>query len=339
VIAEPYNDGDCLGKLTEHARERVTAPEVQGIARQFPTIAELAAMIRTLPQTDDTGDPLDGPKLACDVPQRVRVPARDPNCFERACFFLAAAENIEPGGVYALATIDTEHGRHTFPVANGEPVVLDPILPRNAMAAGLDAIVRAGARGRPFALTFSEALGWALSIAAEPVGAYGDGAQVLEDAHSTAAAVVDEAPIDREGLAALLWVLAVAEREQARWWPSWTGVVRRLVELLAERAPPLVVDAPSCGCGPEDDDATGPARNGWRIEWAPRRFARAVEGSAEQAARAVRPLVKPAIKLALSAYGVPPALADVGDRAPGAARSNRARAVADTRTTDGSEDP
>ncbi len=328
MIAEPYNDRDCLGKITAHARERATSPEVQLIARQRPSLEELAAWLRTLPQDNDTGDPLDGPKVACDVPQRLRIPTRRPNCVERSAIFLAVAENIDPSAVYALATIDTDQGRHTYPTVNGVPVVLDPVMPRNALAAGLDAI-GAGQVGGPVALTLSQALGWALAIAEEPAASYADASEVLADAHATAWAILEAGPIDRRGLAALLWVLALAEREQARWWPGRAGAIRHVVELLAERAPWLVVDPASCGCGP-DGACVKCARNGWRIEWAPRRFFRAVEDLLEPAQRAVRPLVKPAIKLVLTSYGVPPELVEVADRGIDAARGNRARPAVDT---------
>lgn len=327
VITEPYNDRECLGKVTAQARERANSPSVHLIARRHATTEELAAWIQTLPQDNDTGDPLDGPKVECDVPQRLRIPARRPNCLERAAIFMAAAENIDPTAVYALATIDTDQGRHTYPTKNGQPVVLDPVLPRNALAAGLDAI-GAAAIGGPVALTLSQALGWALSIAEEPAAAYADAGEVLADAHATASAILEAGPIDRRGLAALLWVLALAEREQARWWPGRAGAIRHVVELLAERAPWLVADSPSCGCGP--GACVKCARNGWRIEWAPRRFFRAVEDLIEPAQHAVRPLVKPAIKLVLTSYGVPPELVEVADRGIDAARGNRARPAVDT---------
>ncbi len=328
MIGEPLNDRACLGAITAHARERAAAADVQAIAARFPSTAELAAWIRTLPQRDDDGDPVDGPKVACDVPQRLRVPTTDPNCVERAAFFIAAAESINPSAVYALATIDTEAGRHTFPTADGRPVVLDPTKPRNALAAGLDVI---GGGARAVALPVSYALAWALDIAEESAGGYADGLEALGDAHATAGALMSGDEIDRQGLAALVWVLALAEREQARWWPQRAGVVRRVVEVLAERARGLVVDG--CGCGSDDDAGAALERNGWRLEWAPRRYLSAVEDAARAVAPIARPLVKPALKAALATYGVPPELVDAGDAAIDAARTGRAPAAAPTRTT------
>ena len=326
MIGEPLNDRSCLGAITAHARERAASADVQAIAARFATTAELAAWIRTLPQRDDDGDPLDGPKVACDVPQRLRIPTTDPNCVERAAFFSAAAESIDPSALYALATIDTENGRHTFPTKNGRPVVLDPTKPRNALAAGLDVI---GGGARAVVLPLSYALAWALDIAEEPTAGYVDGGEALADAHATAGALMNGDEIDRQGLAALVWVLALAEREQARWWPQRPGVVRRVVEVLAGRARGLVVDG--CGCGPDDGGAV--ERNGWSIEWAPRRYLSAIESAARTVEPIARPLVKPALKAVLASYGVPPQLVDAGDAAISAAGSNRTRPAADTTRT------
>ncbi len=331
MIGEPLNDRACLGAITAHARERAAAADVQAIAARFPSAVELAAWIRTLPQRDDDGDPVDGPKVACDVPQRLRVPTTDPNCVERAAFFIAAAESIDPSALYALATIDTEAGRHTFPTMNGRPVVLDPTKPRNALAAGLDVI---GGGAHAVVLPMSYALAWALDIAEESAAGYADGLEALADAHATAGALFDGEAVDRQGLAALVWVLALAEREQAQWWPQRAGVVRRVVEVLAERARGLVADG--CGCGPDDDDdGAGAAleRNGWHLEWAPRRYLSAVEDAARAVGPIARPLVKPALKAALASYGVPPALVDAGDAAIDAARAGGAATSPTTRTT------
>lgn len=326
MIGEPYNDRSCLGAITEAARARVGSAEVMAIAQRFASTAQLAGWIRSLPHRSDVGDPSDGPKVACDVPQRLRIPTDDPNCVERSALYLVAAEVLDPGPLRALATINTEQGRHTYPVEDGRPVVLDPTKPRNALIAGLDLIGEA-TTGQGRTLTMSEAMGWALAIAEEPATEYADGAQVLAEADATAGALFAGDAIDRQGLGALLWVLALAEREQVRWWPGRQGAIRRVVEVMAERVPWLLVDPePACGCGPEDEP-----RDGWRLEWVgPARFVGAVERVAAPVARVARPLVKPAIKATLAAYGVPPELVDVADRGLDEVRaSNRARASAD----------
>jgi len=83
VIGNPINDLTCLSQVTEVARELVEMrdPVLVEIAGRFATTGELVDWIRSLPQRDDTGDPKDGPKVtACRPPQRLRIPAPDPNC-------------------------------------------------------------------------------------------------------------------------------------------------------------------------------------------------------------------------------------------------------------------
>lgn len=83
MIALPFNDLRCLGSITEVVAEMVKThdPVIVEMAAKHPTTDSLAAWIRTLPQRDDDGDPNDGPKAeTCDPPQRLRIPAPDPNC-------------------------------------------------------------------------------------------------------------------------------------------------------------------------------------------------------------------------------------------------------------------
>jgi hypothetical protein len=134
MIGAPINDAACLDQLTAVAREGTTRDDIKALAARFHDTAELARWIRSRPQRDDTGDVTDGPRVVCDVGQRARLLAKDPNCVERALDFLAVAEVIDPLPMRQLATVDlSEHARHTFPVENGEPVVLDPKVPRNAL--------------------------------------------------------------------------------------------------------------------------------------------------------------------------------------------------------------
>src|SRR5689334_19303900 len=120
-------------------------PALVAVAEQHADPGALVTWIRTLPQRDDEGSPCDGPKVeACRPAQRLRVPAEDPNCVERAALYVGAAELIDPGPVRRLATVDTPSGLHTFPTEDGLPVVLDPDVSRNSLRAGL---FRAG-RGR-----------------------------------------------------------------------------------------------------------------------------------------------------------------------------------------------
>ncbi len=51
------------------------------LAEEHETIEALTEWIRSLPQRDDLGDGDDGPRVdTCEPPQRLRLPAPDPNC-------------------------------------------------------------------------------------------------------------------------------------------------------------------------------------------------------------------------------------------------------------------
>jgi hypothetical protein len=190
VIGAPVNDGECLEQLTALVVQRLA--EYAPIARRFATTAELATWIRSRPQRADVGDPSDGPKLVCDVPQRVRVPATfDPNCFERAALYLGAAEWIDPAPLRQLATIGDASGqwRHTFPLENGQPVVLDPDL-GNANAPTSPATIRGvraarnavPARAVPPPTREQELLRWLCELAEAPAFALG-GEEALAHVH------------------------------------------------------------------------------------------------------------------------------------------------------------
>lgn len=131
MIGVPFEDNDltCLGKITQIVAEVVAARPawLVELAARFGTTEDLSAWVRGLPQRDDDGDRDDGPKVhACEPWQRLRLPAEDPNCVERSALYLAVAEQIDPWPVRRLATLDYDWGRHTFPIEEGEPIVLNP---------------------------------------------------------------------------------------------------------------------------------------------------------------------------------------------------------------------
>jgi hypothetical protein len=143
MIAPPLNDHECLGPTTEQIQAELDAanPAIVDLAARFTTTDELADWFRTLPQQDDDGVPSEGPKVeACRPAQRLQFDNPEPNCFERSARFIGAAELIDPARVYRLATISTPNGLHTFPTRDGEPVILDPKIERNASraATGVD---------------------------------------------------------------------------------------------------------------------------------------------------------------------------------------------------------
>jgi len=140
VIAAPHNDRQCLDAITAEIRARLESgdPELTALAAEHEDTDSLVDYIQGLPQRDDTGSPCDGPKVeACRPAQRLRLPTETPNCVERSALYIALAEMIDPGPVRRLATVNTPNGMHTFPTQDGEPVILDPMVSRNALRAGL----------------------------------------------------------------------------------------------------------------------------------------------------------------------------------------------------------
>lgn len=139
MIGVPFEDNDlwCLGHITERiarlVRER---PQwLVEMAARFQNTEEAAAWIRSLPQRDDEGLPGDGPKVeACEPWQRLQVPSDAPNCVERSALWTSIAELIDPWPVRRLATLDYDWGRHTFPIEEGEPIVLDPRVSEEELA-------------------------------------------------------------------------------------------------------------------------------------------------------------------------------------------------------------
>ncbi len=211
MIGLPVNDHDCLAQITELvvglARQGDAA--IVELAERFDTTAVLAAWIRSLPQRDDSGDPADGPKAdACDPPQRLRIPAPDPNCVERAALYLAIAELIDPHPLRQLATINTPVGRHTFLIEDGDPVVLDPSVPRNALEAGLFLMEE-----RPVEMTPEQQIDWLAAIAEEPAARYRDGTRRVRNARDAMHRLISGAPLSRRAVPDVAFTLVVAERE------------------------------------------------------------------------------------------------------------------------------
>jgi hypothetical protein len=137
VIAAPLNDKDCLAKLTHAACSAIGREDMRRFAARFRSTEELASAIRALPQRDDLGERNDGPRVQCDVSQRARIPADDPNCVERALLYLVAAELIDLRPRRQLATLDLPQGRHTVCVEDGEAMLLEPSHTRNGLASAL----------------------------------------------------------------------------------------------------------------------------------------------------------------------------------------------------------
>jgi hypothetical protein len=235
VIGLPFNDYQCLGTITELLADMVKNqdPSLVDIAKQHPTTTRLAAWIRTLPQRDDGGDPKDGPKVeACAPPQRLRLPAPDPNCVERAALYVAVAELIDPEPVRQLATIDTPAGLHTFPVEGGAPIVLDPRVQRNRLACGV-AMTCAG----PVAIDAHDAIDWSALLAADGAGTTNirNGASRMRAARNAVIRLVDRGVVPAPSeVDAMALMFALAERAARQFGRRAIAMVRTVAHAVSD---------------------------------------------------------------------------------------------------------
>jgi hypothetical protein len=233
VIALPFNDLTCLGSITEVVAELVNThdPMIAEIAAKHATTEGLAAWIRTLPQRDDDGDPSDGPKAeACSPPQRLRIPAPDPNCVERSALYLAAAELIDPKPNRQLATLDTPIGLHTFPIENGAPVILDPRVPRNCLSCGV-AMTAPG----PVVVDARDAIEWSARLAEDGAGNVRNGASRVRKARNAVMRLVDEGELPAlSEVDAMGWMFALAEQAARRYGARALAMVRTTAHAIAE---------------------------------------------------------------------------------------------------------
>lgn len=207
MIENPINDRKCLTGITDVIRQLVVQhdPALVSIAERVGNTRALVDWIRTLPQRDDDGDPKDGPKVAvCSPPQRLRIPADNPNCVERAALLIAVAELIDPVPVRQLATIDTPAGRHTFPLQDGEPVVLDPQVTRNALAGALFQLDPSA-----LVLTPLDAVDWIATLAEEPAATTGD-IHKVRNARSAMRRVMHGKPISPRAIDDVAHTVALA---------------------------------------------------------------------------------------------------------------------------------
>jgi hypothetical protein len=236
VIGLPFNDLTCLGSISEVVAELVRNRDevIAEIAEKHTTTASLADWIRGLRQRDDEGDKHDGPKVEeCKPPQRLRVPAPDPNCVERAALYIAAAELIDPHPVRQLATLDTPIGLHTFPVENGAPVILDPRVPRNALTGGMFLHGQA-----PVAIDARDAIEWTAQLAEVGAEGFRNGPSRVRKARNAIVQLVDEgtAPASAEVVEAIGWLLALAEKVARRYGPRAISIVRTTAQAIADLA-------------------------------------------------------------------------------------------------------
>ena len=223
MIAAPHNDRTCLDAVTREVIDLIEFedPMLVAIADEHGSPEELAGWIRSLPQRDDTGLPCDGPKVeACRPPQRLRVPADDPNCVERSALYLGAAELLDPEPVRRLATVETASGPHTFPTEDGRPVILDPTQSRNALRAGMFRAEQARNGHQPVELTPAEAVDWIAELAEEPAARFVGGSGRVQNGHRAIRAVLIGRPLCIADVRDVGFMLALAAREAGLYGPA-----------------------------------------------------------------------------------------------------------------------
>jgi len=236
VIGIPFNDLRCLGSITEVVAELVTNQDelIAEVASKHQTTDSLADWIRALPQRDDDGERGDGPKVTeCKPPQRLRIPAPDPNCVERAALYLGVAEMIDPKPVRQLATLDTPIGLHTFPVENGAPVILDPRVPRNCLDCGVAALKK-----EPVTIEVRDAIEWTAQLAEAGAANLRNGPSRVRRARNAMMQMIDEgaAPASPEVVEAIGWLLAMAEKVARRYGSRAISIVRTTAQAVADLA-------------------------------------------------------------------------------------------------------
>lgn len=232
MINPPLNDRGCLDAITDIARRLVAErdPELAALAHELGSPAAVIRWLRSLPQRDDTGAPGDGPRVdACAPPQRLRLPAPDPNCIERATLFVILAELLDPRPPRRLATIDTPAGRHTLPVEDDRPVVLDPRVPRNCAQSGIDVLA-----ATPPPADLASCAAWVCRVAAEPADRLPGGPRRLRSAHAALAAMTRGQPVKPALAEDVATVLALAAREAPQWGPAGVAVVERVAQAVLD---------------------------------------------------------------------------------------------------------
>jgi hypothetical protein len=229
VIGKPHNDRACLDAITAEVASMVERRDeaLVALAQDHGSVASLSRWIRALPQRDDTGLPCDGPKVeACRPPQRLRVPAEDPNCVERAALYIGVAELLDPAAVRRLATVETPGGLHTFPTENGEPVILDPVQSRNRLRAGLFTARRRRNGSQRAVLSPTEAVDWIATLAEEPATRFTGGPRRVRNGHRALRAVLIGRPLCVADVSDVVFVLTLADREARAFGRPGQRVVR-----------------------------------------------------------------------------------------------------------------
>lgn len=241
MIGAPINDRTCMGTISEVLRGRVASgdAELRAVAAQHETTESLANWIRSLPQRDDLGDMEDGPRVkACRPSQRLRVPASNPNCVERAALYVAAAELIDPSPMRQLATVDTPAGLHTIPVEEGVVIDLNPTTVRNCVDCGVVPYHVA-----PVAISPYGALATLIELAEEGAPNVRNGPGQVETGKAVIRRMVAEGkpPATKEEVDATALVLALAQNVAERYGERMLTVMQATARAVADLCKELLL--------------------------------------------------------------------------------------------------
>ncbi|MBE7448601.1 MAG: hypothetical protein HS111_06875 [Kofleriaceae bacterium] len=305
MILPPLTDHACLGPITDIARQLVAQPDPQLAARAHELGTPQAAIrwLRSLPQRDDTGDPNDGPRVeACSPPQRLDLYSSAPNCVERSTIQAIIAEILDPEPKRRLATINTPVGRHTLLVENGQPVVLDPRVPRNCAQSGIDVLAQA-----PAPRDLAGSATWVCRVAAEPAHRLPGGPRRLRNARAALDALSRGTPIAPNLADDVAAVLALAAREAPQWGPAGVETVERVAQAVLD----LERAVGRCrGASPADD--AGGRRNAAELRIGRHRLRPGIPKSLAAALRALGVVGKEAAtavaRVKLATLGVSPGM-------------------------------
>jgi hypothetical protein len=235
MIALPFNDHECLYAISQAVAEAAEAddPVIAELAARYPTERALVEYFRSLPQRDDLGDPDDGPRIyACDPSQRLQLDSQSPNCVERAASFISVRQRSAPEATFQLATVDTPHGLHTFPLVNGRPVILDPRVTKDCVDCGL-ALATPG----PIAVEPRNALAWTTDMASAGAAEFrnGTGPSMVHVARNAIRRLVDRGAVPAEAEVDAMGVLfALAERVARRYGTRALAIVQTTARAIAD---------------------------------------------------------------------------------------------------------
>ncbi len=319
MIDPPINDFSCLTKFTDVAQKATEHSEVQRLAGGFlarnhhnvtAALGDMRRWLRNKPQVNDNGHGPE-PRVDCGaVQQRVDYLGERPNCSERTILYCALGEHIDPDSIRQMATIKTSAGLHTFPLENGEPIVLDPLMTRNALLLGVHAMRNSNGAEEMNPL---DLVSFVLDIADEPAREYRNGRNRIDNAEQALqrawrGQTVSECPKQfRNALSDIAWTFALAE-QAARVSGGYGLDAVRLSAMAVQSMMESQARNLSFRIGGYKVGVNTKAIR--KVRKRLNRASKDVLRTAKQVAKVAGPLAGPALKAYLLSNGVPPQAVD-----------------------------